>query len=328
MAYREHNRLSRELQGAEADRRRAEDRAAMRSTIWKSWRGLGRRSEASGRISSVYRSWRPNSKDSKKTAAVGAARAEQARTLQAQKRVAGIESEVWDTLESLDDEESDEEPVPGWADLFELDGRALLFRAGEVLGNAAEGLTAAEERYGELREAASGHEELGLLSKESNEAAERHEAAIAEARRLAEELDDVSGGEDLEKREQGLREEAKKLRELAANHRGRANANEREAKNVEKAREAIVSGAEDHCPTCHRGFESGEQERSPTPCIVRRRPSGVWPPATPRRPASSPAPPTPRSRRSRRSRPRSAAGGRSNSHSSAPRTAPPRGSKP
>ena len=77
---------------------------------------------------------------------------------------------------------------------------------------------------------------------------------------LAEELEDVSGGEDLEKREQGLREEAKKLREMAANHRGRANANEREAKNVDKAREAIVSGAEDHCPTCHRGFESGEQE--------------------------------------------------------------------
>ena len=29
---------------------------------------------------------------------------------------------------------------------------------------------------------------------------------------------------------------------------------------MDKAREAIVSGAENHCPTCHRGFESGEQE--------------------------------------------------------------------
>ena len=69
------------------------------------------------------------------------------------------------------------------------------------------------------------------------------------------------------------------------------------------------------------------RRRSPIPCTVRRRPSGVSPPATPRRPVSSPAPPTPRSRHSRRSRPRLAAGGRSNNLSSAPRTAPPRGSK-
>ena len=129
-----------------------------------------------------------------------------------------------------------------------------------MLGNATEELTAAEERYEKLREAASGHEELGLLSRESKRGRGAARGGLTEARRLAEELDDVSGGEDLEKREQGLREEAEKLRELAANHRGRANANEREAKNVDKAREAIVSGAEDHCPTCHRGFESGEQE--------------------------------------------------------------------
>jgi exonuclease SbcC len=261
VAYREHNRLSRELQGAEADRRRAEDRAADAEhdleELARAGEEIGRLRPDLERLPELETELERLEEDRRRSE-----RREQNRRelFQAQKRVAGIESEVWDTLESLDDEESDEEPVPGWADLFELDGRDLLFRAGEVLGNAAEGLTAAEERYGELREAASGHEELGMLSKESNEAAERHEAAIAEARRLAEELDDVSGGEDLEKREQGLREEAKKLRELAANHRGRANANEREAKNVDKAREAIVSGAEDHCPTCHRGFESGEQE--------------------------------------------------------------------
>ena len=28
---------------------------------------------------------------------------------------------------------------------------------------------------------------------------------------------------------------------------------------MDKAREAIDSGAEEHCPTCHREFESGEQ---------------------------------------------------------------------
>src|SRR5215213_8842915 len=57
----------------------------------------------------------------------------------------------------------------------------------------------------------------------------------------------------------GRRGEEEKLRELAAHHRGRANADEREARNVDEAREAIDSGAEEHCPTCHREFESGEQ---------------------------------------------------------------------
>ena len=260
-AYREHNRLSRELQGAEADRQRAEDRAV---DAEKDLEELARAEEEVGhlkpeleRLPELERELGRLEEDRRRSE-----RREQNRRelFQAQKRVAGIESEVWDTLEGLDDEESDGEPVPGWAGLFELDGPDLLSRAGEVLGQAAGGLAVAEEHYEELREAASGYEELGLLVKEEREAAERHEAALAETRRLAEELDDVSGGEDLEIREQGLREEAKKLRELAANHRGRANANEREAKNIDKAREAIVSGAEDHCPTCHRGFESGEQE--------------------------------------------------------------------
>lgn len=57
-----------------------------------------------------------------------------------------------------------------------------------------------------------------------------------------------------------LQEEEGKLRELASNHRGRATADEREAKNVDKAREAIDSGEEEHCPTCHRDFDHGEQE--------------------------------------------------------------------
>ncbi len=260
-AYREHNRLSSELQGAEADRRRAEDRATNAEQnleeLARAEEEIGRLKPALERLPELETELGGLEEDRRLSE-----RREQSRRelFQAQKRVASIESEVWDTLEGLDDEESDEEPVPGWAGLFELEGPDLLSRASEVLGNAAEGLTAAEERYEELREAASGHEELGLLSRESDAAAERHEAALTEARRFAEELDDVSGGEDLEKREQGLREEAEKLRELAANHRGRANANEREAKNVDKAREAIVSGAEDHCPTCHRGFESGEQE--------------------------------------------------------------------
>ncbi|HYQ85272.1 MAG TPA: AAA family ATPase, partial [Rubrobacter sp.] len=260
-AYREHNRLSRELQRAEADRQRTEDRAA---DAEKDLEELARAGEEIrhlkpelGRLPELEAELERLEEDRRRSE-----RREQNRRelFQAQKRIADIESELWDRLESLDDEESDEEPIQGWVNLFELDGPDLLSRAGEVLGRAAGELAVAEEHYEELREAASGYEELGLLAKEEREAEERHEAAIAEKQRFAEELDDASGGEDLEKREGALREEAEKLKELAANHRGRANANEREARNVDKAREAIVSGAEDHCPTCHRGFESGEQE--------------------------------------------------------------------
>jgi exonuclease SbcC len=260
-AYREHNRLSSVLQRAEADRKRAEDRAADAEKdleeLALAEEEVVRLKPALERLPELETELEGLEEDRRRSERREQNRRELA---QAQRRVAAIESEVWDTLEGLDDQGSGEEPVPGWADLFELDGPELLSGAVEVLGSAAGELAVAEARYEALREAASGHEELGLLSKEEHGAKERYEAAIAEEQRLAEELDDASGGEDLEKREESLREEAKKLKELAANHRGRANANENEARNVDKAREAILSGVDDECPTCHRGFESGEQE--------------------------------------------------------------------
>ncbi|HET9928817.1 MAG TPA: AAA family ATPase, partial [Rubrobacter sp.] len=215
--YREHNRLCSSLQSAEADRRRSEDRAVDAEKdleeLAQAQKEIGRLKPALERLPELETDLEVLEEDRRRSE-----RREQNRRelFKAQKRVADIESEVWGTLEGLDDEESDEELVSGWSDLFELDGPDLLSRAGEVLGNAAEELTAAEERYEKLREAAAGYEELGLLSRESSEAAERHEVALTEARRLAEELDDLSGGEDLEKREEGLREEVEKLRELAA----------------------------------------------------------------------------------------------------------------
>jgi len=259
-AYRDHNRLASELQSAEAERRRSGDRAAEArkdlEELARAEEELGRLKPELERLPELERELERLEEERRRSE-----RKEQNRRelLQAQSRVADIESEVWDTLEDLDADESEEEPVPGWAALFELDGSDLLSRAGEVLQGASGELATAEEHHEELREVASRHGELGRLKKEMNEEAERHEAAVTQERDLREELEDISGGEDLEKREQGLREEEDKLRELAATHRGKANAGEREAKNVDRAREAIDSGAEEHCPTCHRGFESGEQ---------------------------------------------------------------------
>jgi DNA repair protein SbcC/Rad50 len=274
-AYREHTRLTGELREAEADRRRAEDRAA---EAQKDLKELVRAEEELATLKPELERL-PELEAELERLEDDRRRAERRETArrelrEAQSWVAAIESEVADQLEELDgdevgvateDSESDatptsgDEPLPGWDALFELDGPELLAEAAAVLEGAAGELARAEERYEELRELAAAHEDFEISGKDLREAEERHEEALAESGRLAEELDDVSGGEDLEKWELELRGEEEKLKELAATHRGRAAANEREAKNVDKAREAIDSGAEDHCPTCHRGFEDGEQ---------------------------------------------------------------------
>jgi exonuclease SbcC len=177
--------------------------------------------------------------------------------LQAQRRISDIEGEVSDELEALDGDRDD--VLPGFHDLFDLDGEELLSETLAVLERAVGELERAETLHEELRRLAEDYEAYRVSEKAVREADESYQAAREEAAGLAEDLEDLSGGEDLEQAERELREEEDKLRELAAHHRGRANADEREAKNVDKAREAIDSGAEEHCPTCHREFESGEQ---------------------------------------------------------------------
>ena len=255
-AYREHTRLTGLLRDAEGERRRAEDRA---TEAGKDLEDLARAEEELGtlkpeleRLPQLEAELEKLEDDRRRAEKRDLARRDLWR---AQSRVAAIESEVADQLEELDGDEL----LPGWDALFDLDGPELLGEAAAVLESAAAELSRAEERYEKLRELAAAHEDFELLEKDLREAGERHEEAVAEARLLAEELDDVSGGEDLEKWERELREEEEKLREIAASHRGRAAANEREAKNVDRAREAIDSGTEDHCPTCHRGFEDEEQ---------------------------------------------------------------------
>jgi exonuclease SbcC len=256
-AHREHTRLTGELRDVEAERIRAEDHAEEAGKdleeLAKAEEELDRLGPELARLPDLETELEELEEDGRRAERRGQARRE---LLAAQTRIAAIESEVWDTLESLDHED---EPLPGWSALFELEGPELLAEAGVVLDGAAGELARAEEHYERLKETASDHEEFKLLEGALREAGERHEEALAEARGLAEDLEEISGGEDLEKWERELRAEAEKLKEVAASHRGRAAANEREAKNVDMAREAIDSGAEEHCPTCHRSFEEGEQ---------------------------------------------------------------------
>jgi DNA repair protein SbcC/Rad50 len=256
--YREHSRLTSDLREAEADRRRAEDRRTEAekdlAELAAAEEELGRLQPQTARLPEVAAELEQLDEDRRRSEQRARSRKDY---LEAQRRISDIEGEVSDDLEALDGDS--DEVLPGFHDLFDLDGEELLSETLAVLERAAGELERAETRHEELQRLAEDHEAYRAAGEVVREADESYRAAREEAAGLAKELEDLSGGEDLEQAERELREEEDKLRELAAHHRGRANADEREAKNVDKAREAIDSGAEEHCPTCHREFESGEQ---------------------------------------------------------------------
>jgi exonuclease SbcC len=256
--YREHSRLTSDLREAEADRRRAEDRRTEAekdlADLAAAEKELGRLQPQTARLLEVAAELEQLDEDRRRSEQRDRYRKEY---LQAQRRISDIEGEVSDDLEALDGDKV--EVMPGFHDLFDLDGEELLSETLTVLERAAGELERAEGRHEELRRLAEDHEAHRVSQKAVREAEESYLVAREEAAGLAEDLEELSGGEDLEQTERELREEEEKLRELAAHHRGRANADEREARNVDKAREAIDTGAEEHCPTCHREFESGEQ---------------------------------------------------------------------
>ena len=254
--YREHSRLTSDLREAEADGRRAQDRREEAekdlADLAAAEEELGRLRPRTARLPEIAAELEKLDEDRRRSERRERERREH---LQAQRRISDIEGEVHDDLESLDPDEV----LPGFHDLFDMDGPELLSETLAVLGRAAGELEEAESRFEELRRLAGDHEAFRAAAGKVGETGEAFEAAKSEANELAEELDDLFGDEDLERAEREQREQEEKLRELAALHRGKANADEREAKNIDKAREAIDSGAEEHCPTCHREFESGEQ---------------------------------------------------------------------
>jgi DNA repair protein SbcC/Rad50 len=256
--YREHSRLTSDLRDAEAKKGRAEDSCARAekdlADLADAEEELGRIKPQTARLPEVAAELEKLDEDRQRSEQRARSRKDY---LEAQRSILDIEGEVSDDLEALDEDR--DEVLPGFHDLFDLDGEELFSEALAVLRRATGELERAETRHEELRRLREDHEAYRVSAKVLREADESYVAAREEAAGLAEDLEDLSGGEDLEQVERELREEEDKLRELAAHHRGRANADEREAGNVDKAREAIDSGAEEHCPTCHREFESGEQ---------------------------------------------------------------------
>jgi exonuclease SbcC len=257
-ANREHTQLTNALREAEGERTRAKDRAkeaekdlaelaAAEEELARLRPEVARLPELEENLEKLEEARRLSEERTRKR--------EELRETQA--GIARIERELSATLEELD---GAGEPLEGWTALFDLDGTEQLTAAVDVFGQAGDQLERVEERLARFKELAALHEEHRLAAEELCEAQEKEEAARREAGKLAEALEDLSDGEDLELRERELSSQEEKLRELAAARRGAAAAAEREAKNVDKARYAVESGAEEHCPTCHRGFEDGEYD--------------------------------------------------------------------
>jgi exonuclease SbcC len=137
-AHREHTKLANALQEAEAERRRAGDRieeaerdldeiSAAEEELRKlkpQVAQLPELEEQLERLEEDRRCVEQRGRDRKELRA-------------AQKRVADIEAEAFDTLEELDGAGS---PLPGWDDLFDLDGAELLSETVAVLEKAEEKL--------------------------------------------------------------------------------------------------------------------------------------------------------------------------------------------
>ena len=191
-----------------------------------------RKSDACGPRPPGCLRWRRTSKARRGPAAVGAASARSRKDyLEAQRSISDIEGEVstiWRRWTGTGTRSCQAWSIPSiWTEKTFSRGPRCAGRAtGEL------------ERGGPPRgaaEAPEDHEAYRVSAKVLREADGSYLAAREEAAGLAEDLEDLSGGEDLELAERELREEEDKLRELAAHHRGRANADEREAGNVDKA---------------------------------------------------------------------------------------------
>lgn len=162
-----------------------------------------------------------------------------------------------DLLEELDGERP---PLPGWEGLFGIEDEAARLReALRVLAEAEGACRRAERRLQNLRETAELHGKLVEAERELRELREEREAGRRELARLGREISQVSGEEPPERLLERLREEQGRLHRNAAQQRGLAEAEEREAGRLAQARRLIEESHEAaECPTCRRGFTAGE----------------------------------------------------------------------
>ncbi|MBA2693046.1 MAG: SMC family ATPase [Rubrobacter sp.] len=255
--YREHNRLSNELVKAVHARDRATERAA---EFVAKLRGLD---EDAKTVSELEPKTRGMAEISEEIAALEEARRREERKFEAQKDLRrhhetaySASKKASEMVESLDNDGV--ELLPGWPDGSASDGGEVdvAREASRVLESADAAHLRSEEELRKLRDVREKHEKL----EEKKSRLEKGEAAIEEARtrleKLDEDIENVSGGLSLDEKISTLRERHDSLQRESAQKSGRADAEEREAKKMEKARR-MVENSDEHakCPTCQRGFE-------------------------------------------------------------------------
>ncbi len=267
-AYHGHNRLSSSLAAAASARERAVERAR---ELWETLAGLDRDEEEIEEL-------RPRTEKlpevEAEIKALEEARHRHERRALAGKEIQRLEVEAHRTviaaselLERLDRtagamKDPADEPLPGWDTLLSVEDEAgRMLEAEKVLGGASVRLWRAEEDLSSLKEAKTRHKELLEANRELEEARARFEEGRGETARLDAEVKALTGGGALEEELTRLRREEGRLQRQSAQQQGLADADERDAQKLDRARQMIESSEEvAKCPTCHRGFEGDEHQ--------------------------------------------------------------------
>jgi exonuclease SbcC len=267
-SYRRHNELSSLLAAAESAQERAVEKA---QELSKTLAGLDKDEE-------LIRELRPRTKRLPEVEAeiedLEEARRRHERHVLVEKEMRRLEAEAHRTvvvaselLERLAGAADSmrgpgDEPLAGWDALFAVEDEAgRMLEAEKVLGGAATRLWKMEERFHSLKEAKARQKELLEAERELEKSRARFEEGRREVTRLDAEVENVTGGGTLEKELARLHKEDRSLQRQSAQQKGLAEADERDAEKLDRARRMVESSEEvARCPTCHRGFEGDEHK--------------------------------------------------------------------
>ena len=265
-AYRRHNELSSALAAANSTRERATERVAeLRETL----AGLDADAE---RIEEL----RPRTEGlpelEAEVQALEEARRRHERRELAEKELRRLKVEAHRTVSAASDHlekleaavggmvnGSADEPLPGWDKLVAAEDEVdRMLGAEKILGAADVLLWREEERFSYLKETKARHEELLEAEGELEEARTRCEEGREEVARLDAGMEGMAG-DALEENLKRLRREERSLQRQSAQQKGLADADERDAERLDRARRMIEESEEvAQCPTCHRDFEGDE----------------------------------------------------------------------
>ncbi|MGI8649480.1 MAG: AAA family ATPase [Rubrobacter sp.] len=268
--YRDHNRLATELGGATAARDRSLERVADLESR------LRRLDEDEKRVAEIEPEIQGLAGVEAEIGKLEDARRREERLKSARKEFNRLRREAHDAAmkaaDLLEELPASPELLPGWPGISEPGGDELAQarRAAKVLEQAEAAYERAAAQLEALKREKERHGELSALNARLENAAKHIEEVSAETERLDAQMKRLTGGVSLGERLTKLRTRRDELGGDSAQRKGRAGANESEAKKLAKAREMIESSDEyARCPTCQRGYS--EDEHAEVIASIRRQ---------------------------------------------------------